>query len=157
MQRSPETHDNPQYEMTSIAGAHLLKGTPVEMQSSGNASGETKDAEKTAEFRPEETGCDAGVDEIIAIENKYLPNREKKPEVYRAEAVYDSVATMTKAMHQQMDLFRRLMYLMTVLLLIVFLIAVSTPVLAVLMTTGKTFNSDQPTSPPGTFPYTFKS
>lgn len=64
--------------MTSIDSAHLLKETGVEMQSSGKASGKTKDAEK--------------VDEITAIENKYLPNREMKQEVYRAEAVYDSVA-----------------------------------------------------------------
>lgn len=55
MQRSPETYENRSYEMTSIDDAQTfgLKGACVEMQSSGNDNGITKDAEKTAEFRTE--------------------------------------------------------------------------------------------------------
>ena len=63
------------------------------MQSSGNSHVQTKDAEKTAEFRPEEMDYDKGVGKIIANKNKDLPNGEEGPE--RAgpvpEVVYDSL------------------------------------------------------------------
>ena len=70
------------------------------MQSFENATSKTKDAEKTGEFRPVEMDCDKGVDEIITIKNKDLPNEEHDPEedCPVPEGVHDSLASMTKKM-----------------------------------------------------------
>ncbi|KAL9953441.1 hypothetical protein ACROYT_G040862 [Oculina patagonica] len=150
MQRSTETLGDPQYEMSSIDSAHPLKSADIEMQSTGKGTSETTEAEKTGAFPEAEVGYEGGVYEVIANDNKNLPKDEKKSErASLPETVYDSLATMTQAMHQQMDLFRRMMYLMTVLLFMVFLTAAASLVLAVLIATGKALSSNQPTSSTG--------
>jgi len=148
MQRSPEARENQQYEMTSLDGAQTfgLKGASLEMQCPGNANGKTKDAEKTAEFRPEEMDYDKGVGKIIANHNKDLPNGEENPEgaCPVPEVVYDSLE-----MQQQIDVLRRLMCLMAVLLLVVFLTAGASLVLEVTATTGKTLSPNLANSSQG--------
>jgi len=152
MQRSPEARENQQYEMTSLDGAQTfgLKGASLEMQCPGNANGKTKDAEKTAEFRPEEMDYDKGVGKIIANHNKDLPNGEENPEgaCPVPEVVYDSLE-----MQQQIDVLRRLMCLMAVLLLVVFLTAGASLVLEVTATTGKTLSPNLANSSQGMVVY----
>ena len=143
MQRSPETDRN-QYEMISIDGPQTfdLKATSVETQSE-NVNDKTKDAEKTAGFRPVEMDYDKGTGKIIANENKDFPNGEGHPEITCPvpEVVYNYLE-----MQQQIDLLRRLMCPMAVLLLVVFLTAVVSLVLAVATTIAKTLNSTQANS-----------
>ena len=146
MQRSPETDGN-RYEMISKDGPQTfdLKAASVETQS-GNANDKTKDAEKTAGFRPVEMDYDKGAGKIIANENKDLPNGEEHPEEAcpAPEVVYNSLE-----MQQQIDLLRRLMCPMAVLLLVVFLTAVASLVLAAATTIAKTLNSNQASSSQG--------
>ena len=148
MQRSPETDGN-QYEMISIDGPQTLglKAASVETQS-GNVNDKTQDAEKTAGFRPVEMDYDNGVDKIIANENKDLPNGEEDPKgaCPVPEVVYNSME-----IQQQISLLRRLMCPMAVLLLVVFLTAVASLVLAIATTIAKTLNSNQAISSQGTF------
>jgi len=88
------------------------------MQTSGNAHGKTKDAGKSAEFFPEGMDYDKGVGKIIANRNKDLPNGEEGAEGAGPVPVviYDSLE-----MQQQIDVLRRLMCLMVVLILLAFL------------------------------------
>ena len=148
MQRSPENHENQPYEMISIDGTQTfgLKEASEEMQSSGNANGKTKDAGKTAEFRKVEIGFGKGVDEVIANQNKDLPSGVEDPEgaCPLPEVAYDSLE-----LQQQKDLLRRLRCLMAVFLLVVFLTAVASLVLAVATATGKTTSSNQASSSEG--------
>ena len=155
MQRSTKTQGNTEYEMSSIDSKNYFKGSGMAMQSSGKGSSEKSDAEKGA-FREAEVDHEGGVQDVIANEERNLPNGKKKSEPASVqEAVYDSVATITQAMHQQMALFRRMMYLMSVLLLIGFLTAAASVVLAAL-TSGKIFSWNQPTSSPGTVSFALK-
>ena len=150
MQRSTKTQGYSQYEMS-------LKGPDMAMQSSGNDSSEISDAEKTGAFSEAEVDYEGGVQEVIANEERNLPNDEKKSEPFLLQkAAYDSMATLTLALHQQMALFRRMMYLMSILLLIGFLTAAASLALAALMTTGTTFSWNQPTSSPGTVSFALK-
>ena len=123
-----------------------LKGTSAEIQSSGNANGKSKDAEETAEFRPQEMDCYKGVGKIIANQNKDLLSGEEDPKgaCPVSDFVYDSLG-----MQQQMNLLRRLMCLMAALLLVVFLTAVASLVQYVTATTGNTLSSDQANSSQG--------
>ena len=148
MQRSPEARENQQYEMIAIDGAQTfgLKGASAKMQSTGNAHGETKDVEKTAEFRPEEMDNDQGVGKIIANQNKDLPEGEGDP---GGACPVPEVAYDVLRMQQQIDLLRRLMCVMAALLLVVFLTAVAGLVLDVAATAGKTLGSDQAYSSQG--------
>ena len=140
--------------MSLIDGNTYSKG--ADMQSSGKDSSEVSDAEKIGAFREAEVGYEGGVQEVIANEERNLPNDEKKSEPDSLqEAVYDSVPTI-QAMHQQMTSFRRMSYLVSVLLLIGFLTAAASLALAVSMATGTTFRWNQPTSSPGTVPFALK-
>jgi len=149
MQRSPEAQaENQQCEMISLDGVQTfgMKGASVEMQTSGNAHGKTKDARKTAEFLPEEMNYDKGVGKIIANRKKDLPNGEEGPEGAGPvpEVVYDSLE-----MQEQIDVLRRLMCLMVALILLAFLTAAASLVLYVTATTGKTLSSTQVNSSQG--------
>lgn len=155
MQRTTETREKTHYEMSSFNGTHPFKEADIALQSSGNGSSEITDADKTGAYRKEEEAYEEGVYEVIANETEIAPNDEMKSE--RAPlpeaATYDSVVTITQAMHQQMALFRRMVYLMSVVLLMVFLTAVACLVLTALMTTGKISCLNQTTSLPGTYPF----
>ena len=95
--------------------------------------------------------CAKVIDEIIRNKNKDLLNGEEDPEVPVSEVVNDSQAATIKGMQQQMDLFRRFMYLMAVVLLVVFLITVASLIKAVATMTGirKTLSSNQAISSQG--------
>ena len=95
--------------------------------------------------------CAKAIDEIIRNKNKDLLNGEEDPEVPVSEVVNDSQAATIKGMQQQMDLFRRFMYLMAVVLLVVFLITVASLIKAVATMTGirKTLSSNQAISSQG--------
>ncbi|KAJ7370661.1 hypothetical protein OS493_030775 [Desmophyllum pertusum] len=104
------------------------------------------------EIRQIDMSYDGGVYEVIANNSKALPQDRKLPARRDPrEAVYDTLDTITQATQQQMDLFRRMMYLMTVLLLIVFLTAAASLALTVMMLiSGNTLSLHQPTSSPKT-------
>ena len=132
----------------------------ISTESSGKSSSKTTDADNVNKFQQMELEYQGGGYEVIANENPNLPNKKKKPErdVSIPEALYDSVlATMTKAMHQQIDLFRRKIYCLAVILFMVFLIAAASLLLAVFLTTGKFLNSNQPTALPGMVPFSFRT
>ena len=146
-QRSPEARENQQHEMISDGAQTFgLNGTSVEMQSSGKAIGKTTDGEKTEEFRSDEMDYDKGVGKIIANQNKDLLSGEEDPKgaCPVSDVLYDSLG-----MQQQMNLLRRLMFLMAALLLVVFLTAVASLRLYVTATTGKTLSSNQANSSQG--------
>ena len=114
---------------------------------------DTKDEDTTAEFRLVDMDYNTeGVDKIIAIKKKDLLNGEDDPEESCPvpEGVHDSLATMTEEMQQQVVSLRRLMYLMSALGLVIFLTALSSLVVAVATTTGKTPSSNQANSSQGT-------
>ena len=113
---------------------------------------ETKDEDTTAEFRLVDMDYNTErVDKIIAIKKKDLLNGEDDPEEACPvqEGVHDSLASMTEEMQQRIHLLSRLMYLMSVLGLVVFLTALSSLVVAVATTTGKTPSSNQANSSQG--------
>lgn len=146
MQRSPETDGN-QYEIISKDGPQTfdLKAASVETQS-GNANDKTKDAEKTTRFHPVEMDYDKGAGKIIANGKEDLPKGEEVPKgaCPIPEVVYNSLE-----MQQQIGLLRRLMCAMAVLLLVVFLTAAASLVLAVATTIAKTLSSNHANSSQG--------
>jgi len=112
-----------------------------------------KELEKIVEIRQFDMSYDGGVYEVISNSDaKTLPqDREPRFGNNHRDAMYDTLNTITQATQQQMDLFRRMMYLMTVLLLIVFLTATSGLILTVMMLmSDNTLSSNQPTSSPET-------
>lgn len=122
-----------------------MKAASVETQS-GNANDKTKDAEETTRFHPVEMDYDKGAGKIIANGKEDLPKGEEVPKgtCPIPEVVYNSLE-----MQQQIGLLRRLMCAMAVLLLVVFLTAAASLVLAVATTIAKTLSSNHANSSQG--------
>ena len=164
MQRPVKITENLRYEMTSFGETPRFgeKGTDTDRKTTGRANqkrakstptdnGGKKDIEKIVEIHQFDMNYDGRVYEVIANNGKDLPQGKKLPSRGdHPEAMYEALNTITQATQQQMDLFRRMMYLMTVLMLIVFLTAATSLALTIMMVmSGNTLNSNQPTSPPG--------
>ena len=167
MQRAGKMQESPRYEMTSVDGNPLWRNVTTESITSGKGtnspkpktkpgSGEQTHREKIVEIRHCDMNHDGGVYEVIANNSKGAPQDGKERQRTGGESgdvVFDSLNIMTQATQQQMDLFRRMMYLITMLLVIVFLIAAASLALTVMiMMSGNTLRWNQPTSSPGRFP-----
>ena len=162
MQRSPR------YENTSVHGNPVWKSLSTEpSKTSGKETDSPKPKAKTkpgkegnhtrekiVEIRHLDINYDGGVYDVIANDSKSAPQCAKLgPRGEHREAVFDSLNIMTQANQQQMDLFRRMMYLMTLLLVIVFLTAAASLALTIMMMmSGKTSTLNEPTPAPGRLP-----
>ena len=133
MQRPGETQEEHYFElMTNVDGAHLY----VNAGSEGSASENPKpvlmrtntgknDNENASKERPVQDVGGAVYSEVTANSNSVII-QEAEQASWRLEgsdAVLDSLNVITQAMQQQMDLFRRMMYLMTLFLVIILLTA----------------------------------
>ena len=161
MKSSTESGETTSHEMSTIGETQPMKGAGLGISTGSSRKSNCKtteaDLENVNKFRQMELEYQGGNYEVIANENPNLPNEKKKPEeVTIPEALCDSVlATMTQPMLQQMDLFRRRMYCLAVILFIVFLIAAASLLLAVFLTTGKFLTSNRRTSSSGMVPFSF--
>lgn len=164
MERPVKIQENPRYELSSVNRNPLSTDRNIDNKTTGKAVNQTKpkstsnnggelDAEKMVEIRQIDMSYDGGVYEVIANNSKALPqDRKLRAGGDPREAVYDTLDTIPQATQQQMDLFRRMMYLMTVLLLIVFLTAAASLALTVMMLiSGNTLSLHQPTSSPSKY------
>lgn len=156
---------SPRYENTSVHGNPLWENVSTESQTSGRETDSPKPATKTKpgnggnhgrekiiEIRHLDINYDGGVYDVIGNDRKNAPQHAKQVswEEHHDAAVYDSLNIMTHATQQQMDLFRRMMYLMTLLLVIVFLTAAASLALTVMMMISrKTSTLNEPTPSPG--------
>ena len=100
-----------------------------------------------------EMDCQGGVYKVIANTNSSGLKLESKPGERGHEAVYESLIARTLATQQQLLLFRRMMYLISLVLVIALLTAAaSLGLTVVIMMSGKTLSLSQPTSAPGRYP-----
>lgn len=159
---------SPRYENTSVHGNPLWENVSTESQTSGRETDSPKPATKTKpgnggnhgrekiiEIRHLDINYDGGVYDVIGNDRKNAPQHAKQGSwgEHHDAAVYDSLNIMTHATQQQMDLFRRMMYLMTLLLVIVFLTAAASLALTVMvMMSRKTSTLNEPTPSPGRLP-----
>lgn len=159
---------SPRYENTSVHGNPLWENVSRESQTSGRETDSPKPAAKTKpgnggnhgrekiiEIRHLDINYDGGVYDVIGNDRKNAPQHAKQGSwgEHHDAAVYDSLTIMTHATQQQMDLFRRMMYLMTLLLVIVFLTAAASLALTVMMMMSrKTSTLNEPTPSPGRLP-----
>ena len=159
---------SPRYENTSVHGNPLWKNESTESQTSGRETDSPKlttktkagdggnhGREKIIEIRHLDINYDGGVYDVIGSDRKSAPQHAKQGSwgEHSDAAVYDSLNIMTHATQQQMDLFRRMMYLMTLLLVIVFLTAAASLALTVMMMMSrKTSTLNEPTPSPGRLP-----
>lgn len=164
MQRPIRMQEDPRYEMTNFRGnlsnsqngsttTRKTNGTKQTKQNSvpSNKEGEA-DIEKIVEIRQLDLSYDGGVYEVIANNSHGTPdNRKQRSREYHRDALYDSLSIITQTTRQQMDLYRRMMCLITVLLLIILLTASAGLTLTVMMlVSGNALSLNQPaTSPPG--------
>ena len=132
MQRPGETQEERYFELTNVDGAHLY----VNAGSEGSASENPKpilmrtttgknDNENASKERPVQDVGGAVYSEVTANSNSVIIQGTEQAS-WRLEgpdAVLDSLNVITQAMQQQMDLFRRMMYLMTLLLVVILLTA----------------------------------
>lgn len=164
MQQPVKITENPRYEMASFGETPRFgkKDIHTDSKATGRANqkrakstatdnGGKKDMEKIVEIHQLDMNYDGGVYEVIANHGKELPQGRKLPSRGgHPDAMYEALNTITQATQQQMDLFRRMMYLMTVLMFIVFLTAATSLTLTIMMVmSGNTSNLNKPTSPPG--------
>ena len=127
------------------------KASQTKAKSTPTITGQNE-LEKIVEIRQIDMSYDGGVYEVIANKDSKALPQDRQPGFKNdhGEALYDTLNTITQATQHQMDLVRRMMYFMTVLLLIVFLTAISCLILTVMMLmSDNTLSSNQPTLSPG--------
>ena len=133
MQRPEETQEEHYFELTNVDGAHLY----VNAGSEGSASENPKpvlmrtttgknDNENASKERPVQDVGGAVHSEVTANSNSVIIQGAEqaswRPE--GSDAVLDSLNVITQTMQQQMNFkFRRMMYLMTLLLVVILLTA----------------------------------
>ena len=104
------------------------------------------DRENIVDIPQFDKSYDGGVYEVIANNGKGVLQGGKKP----SDAMYESLNIMAQATKQQIDLFRRMMYLITLLLVIVFLTAAASLAFTVMiMMSEKSLSLHQPAPSPG--------
>ena len=162
MERPLKLPEDPRYEMTRFGTPRLERKDTDNENKTERRADQTKpkptpainrqqtDVEKIVEIRQFDMSYDGGVYEVIANSNA-LPQDEKPLSGSdRPDALYDALNSITQATQQQMDLNRRMMYFITVLLFIVFLTAATSLALTVQMLMSENSSiSNQPTSSPG--------
>ena len=133
MQRPGETQEEHSFElMTNVDGAHVYMNAGSEGIASENpkpvlmrTTTGKNDNEIASKEGPVQDVGGAVYSEVTANSNSVII-QEAEEASWRLEGsdtVLDSLNVITQAMQQQMDLFRRMMYLMTLLLVIILLTA----------------------------------
>ena len=133
MQRPGETQEEHSFElMTNVDGAHVYMNAGSEGSASENpkpvlmrTTTGKNDNENASKEGPAQDVGGAVYSEVTANSNSVII-QEAEEASWRLEGsdtVLDSLNVITQAMQQQMDLFRRMMYLMTLFLVIILLTA----------------------------------
>ena len=126
MQRPGETQEE-HFELTNVDGVHVNAGSegsasenpkPVLMRTTTGKN----DNENASKERPVQDVGGAVYSEVTANSNSVIIQGAEEA-LEGSDTVLDSLNVITQAMQQQMDLFRRMMYLMTLFLVIILLTA----------------------------------
>ena len=126
MQRLGETQEE-HFELTNVDGVHVNAGSegsasenpkPVLMRTTTGKN----DNENASKERPVQDVGGAVYSEVTANSNSVITQGAEEA-LEGSDTVLDSLNVITQAMQQQMDLFRRMMYLMTLFLVIILLTA----------------------------------
>ena len=132
MQRPEETQEEHYFELTNVDGAHLYMNAGSEGSASENlkpvlmrkTTGKNNNENASKERAVQDVGG-AVYCEVTANGNSVIIQGAEQ-ESWRHEVPdveLDSLNVITQVMQQQMDLFRRMMYLMTLLLVVILLTA----------------------------------
>ena len=141
MQQATGNTEDGQYEMASIDGSCSAKEAGFDMQPPGGNT--------DTDIRHVEKDYQGGAYEVIANTKNAL-QKEETNLAGRGPEADGSLAAIILATQRQMILFHRKLFLMALLLVVFFLVAVASLVLALtLMISGQSFSSIQPTSSPG--------
>ena len=132
MQRPGETQEEHYFELSNVNGAHLYMNAGFEGSASENpkpvlmrTTTGKNDNENASKERPVQDVEGAVYSKVTPNSNGVIMQGAEQAS-WRLEgpnAVLDSLNVITQTMQQQMDLFRRVMYLMTLLLVIILLTA----------------------------------
>ena len=130
MQRPGETQEEHSFElMTIVDGAHVYMNAGSEGSASENpkpvlmrTTTGKNDNENASKERPVRDVGGAVYSEVTANSNSVIIQGAEQA-LEGSDTVLDSLNVITQAMQQQMDLFRRMMYLMTLFLVIILLTA----------------------------------
>ena len=130
MQRPGETQEEHSFElMTIVDGAHVYMNAGSEGSASENpkpvlmrTTTGKNDNENASKERPVQDVGGAVYSEVTANSNSVITQGAEEA-LEGSDTVLDSLNVITQAMQQQMDLFRRMMYLMTLFLVIILLTA----------------------------------
>ena len=126
MQRPGETQEE-HFELTNVDGVHVNAGSegsasenpkPVLMRTTTGKN----DNENASKEGPVQDVGGAVYSEVTANSNSVIIQGAEEA-LEGSDTVLDSLNVITQAMQQQMDLFRRMMYLMTLFLVIILLTA----------------------------------
>ena len=127
MQRPGETQEEHFELMTNVDGVHVNAGSegsasenpkPVLMRTTTGKN----DNENASKEGPVQDVGGAVYSEVTANSNSVITQGAEEA-LEGSDTVLDSLNVITQAMQQQMDLFRRMMYLMTLFLVIILLTA----------------------------------
>ena len=130
MQRPGETQEEHSFElMTNVDGAHVYMNAGSEGSASENpkpvlmrTTTGKNDNENASKEGPVQDVAGAVYSEVTANSNSVITQGAEEA-LEGSDTVLDSLNVITQAMQQQMDLFRRMMYLMTLFLVIILLTA----------------------------------
>ena len=130
MQRPGETQEEHYFElMTNVDGAHVYMNAGSEGSASENpkpvlmrTTTGKNDNENASKEGPVQDVGGAVYSEVTANSNSVIIQGAEEA-LEGSDTVLDSLNVITQAMQQQMDLFRRMMYLMTLFLVIILLTA----------------------------------
>ena len=133
MQRPGETQEEHSFElMTNVDGAHVYMNAGSEGSASENpkpvlmrTTTGKNDNENASKERPVQDVGGAVYSEVTANSNSVIIQGAEQASwrLEGSDTVLDSLNVITQAMQQQMELFRRIMYLMTLFLVIILLTA----------------------------------
>lgn len=130
MQRPGETQEEHSFElMTNVDGAHVYMNAGSEGSASENpkpvlmrTTTGKNDNENASKEGPVQDVGGAVYSEVTANSNSVITQGAEEA-LEGSDTVLDSLNVITQAMQQQMTLFRRMMYLMTLFLVIILLTA----------------------------------
>ena len=130
MQRPGETQEEHSFElMTNVDGAHVYMNAGSEGSASENpkpvlmrTTTGKNDNENASKEGPVQDVGGAVYSEVTANSNSVIIQGAEEA-LEGSDTVLDSLNVITQAMQQQMNLFRRMMYLMTLFLVIILLTA----------------------------------
>ena len=133
MQRPEKTQEEHYFELTNVDGAHLYMNAGSEGSAGENpkpvlmrtTTGQKNDNENASKERPVQDVGGAVYSEVTANSNSVIIQGAEQASwrLEGSDAVLDSLNVVTQTMQQQMDLFRRIMYLMALLLVVILLTA----------------------------------